>query len=152
MIRRLLGGLAVGFGLVLGVGGASADLIKKRSPHDVATTLDRLEKILKRKGLTVFARIDHAKGAASVKMALRPTALIIFGNPKLGTSLMQTQQTAGIDLPMKALAWRDASGFVWLAYERPADMARNRGIDPTHKAITTMTGALEKMTDAALKP
>ena len=151
MIRSMMGGLVLVFALALGAASASADLIKKRSTFDVKTTLDRFERILKEKGLKVFARIDHAKGAQSVKMNLRPTELIIFGNPKLGTKLMQSEQSIGIDLPMRALAWRDQTGFVWLAYERPADVARNHGVDPTDKAIKTMTNALDALTNAALK-
>jgi uncharacterized protein (DUF302 family) len=89
-------------------------LITIASQHSVEDTIDRLEAGLKAKGITVFARIDHAAGARSVEMALRPTEVLIFGSPKAGTPLMQTSQTIGLDLPLKALAWQDAAGKVWL--------------------------------------
>src|SRR5258705_10140439 len=76
--------------------------------------MQRLETAVKSKGMTVFAHIDHAAGAAEVGMTLRPTDLLIFGSPEGGTPLMQSAQTIGIDLPLKALVWEDAKGHVWL--------------------------------------
>lgn len=84
--------------------------------HPVKEALDRLEAALRAKGVAVFARIDHAAGAASVDMPLRPTEVLIFGNPKAGTPLMQANQTIGLDLPLKILAWQDAAGKTWLTY------------------------------------
>jgi uncharacterized protein (DUF302 family) len=84
------------------------------SPHDVKTTIDRLEAAAKAKGLTIFARIDHGVGAAAAGLQLRPTELLIFGNAKGGTPLMQEQQTTGLDLPLKTLAWQDSAGKTWL--------------------------------------
>jgi uncharacterized protein (DUF302 family) len=94
-----------------------------RSRSSVKATIDRLEASLKAGGVIVFARIDHAAGAISVGMSLRPTELLIFGNPKGGTPLMQANQTIGIDLPLKVLAWEDASGGVWVTYNDPAWLA-----------------------------
>jgi uncharacterized protein (DUF302 family) len=94
------------------------------SAFSVRDTIDRLERIATSKGLRVFARIDHAAGAAEVGMTLRPTELILFGNPRGGTPLMLDQQTAGIDLPIKALAWEDADGHVWLSYNEAAWLAQ----------------------------
>jgi len=128
------------------------DVISKKSAHTVSITIDRLENILKKKGITIFARVDHKKGAKSVDMKLRPTELLIFGNPKLGTPLMQSQQTVGIDLPMKALAWEDADGKVWLTYNKPTDMAARHHISDKEKVIKKMTGALGKFTDIATSP
>jgi uncharacterized protein (DUF302 family) len=91
-------------------------LVTVRSAHSVAETIDRLVSLVASRGLLVFARIDHARNAAEVNMELRPTELVIFGNPTGGTPLIQDQQTAGIDLPVKALAWEDADGAVWLTY------------------------------------
>lgn len=91
-------------------------LVTVASKHSVKDSLDRLEAALRAKGVTIFARIDHAAGAASVGLPLRPTELIIFGNPKAGTPLMQANQTAGLDLPLKVLAWEDGAGKVWLTY------------------------------------
>jgi uncharacterized protein (DUF302 family) len=97
--------------------------ITLRSSHGFATTLERLATALESKGITVFARIDHAAGAAGVGLELRPTTLVVFGNPAAGTPLMQAAQTAGLDLPLKALVWQDAQGEVMLSYNDPAWIA-----------------------------
>ncbi|MEX2165195.1 MAG: DUF302 domain-containing protein [Sulfuricaulis sp.] len=98
-------------------------LITVPSAHDAKTTMDRLEAVVKQKGMNVFARIDHAAGAAKVGKQLRPTEVLIFGNPQGGTPLMLCAQTAGIDLPLKALAWQDNTGKVWLGYNDPVWLA-----------------------------
>jgi uncharacterized protein (DUF302 family) len=103
-------------------------LIKIKSADSVRETMNRLEEIVKQRGLTVFARIDHAAGASKVGKSLRPTELLIFGNPKGGTPLMVCAQTTGIDLPLKALVWEDASRQVWLGYNDPAYLARRHGV------------------------
>ncbi len=126
-------------------------LVKKQSPHTVAVTLDRLSKILQSKGLTIFARVDHAAGAQKVGMKMLPTQLLIFGNPKAGTPLMMSNRTIGIDLPLKALAWRDEAGKVWLAYTSPAALKQRYNITDRDKVFGKITGALGKLTDAALK-
>ena len=82
--------------------------------------MDRLETEIRAQGITVFARIDHAAGAAEAGFTLRPTELLIFGNPRAGTPLMQSVQTIGIDLPLKTLVWQDASGKTWLSYNEPS--------------------------------
>ena len=102
-------------------------LIVVKSPHNPKDTMDRLEAVVKEKGLTIFARIDHAAGAAKVGKKLRPTELLIFGNPQGGTPLMECNQTIGIDLPLKALVWEDASGQVWLGYNDPEFLAQRHG-------------------------
>jgi uncharacterized protein (DUF302 family) len=102
-------------------------LIGVASAHSVKDSLDRLEASLKSAGIAVFARIDHAAGAKSVGMDLRPTEVLIFGNPKVGTPLMQASQTIGLDLPLKVLAWQDAAGKVWLTYTDMAWLARRHG-------------------------
>ena len=99
------------------------------SQHSVKATIDRLENVAKAKGLTIFARIDHAAGATSVGLPLRPTELLIFGNARGGTPLMQLAQTVGIDLPLKALAWEDAAGKTWLSYNEPAWLAERHGVE-----------------------
>jgi uncharacterized protein (DUF302 family) len=109
-------------------------------------TMDRLEAAVKAKGLTVFARVDHAAGAAAVGLPLRPTELLIFGNARGGTPLMQADQAVGIDLPLKALVYEDANGKVWLAYNNPAWLAQRHGlghdVDATVKALEAVTHAL----------
>src|SRR6478752_8462805 len=91
---------------------------------------ERLETELTAKGMTIFARIDHAAGAAQVDLPLRPTELLIFGSAKAGTPLMQSNQEVGIDLPLKALVWEDAEGKTWLAYNDPSWIAKRHGLGP----------------------
>lgn len=131
---------------------AGMGLVTKKSAHSVTQTLDRLEGALKDKGIVVFARIDHAAGAKKAGLHLRPTELLIFGNPKLGTPLMQSTQTIGIDLPLKVLAWEDENGQVWLTYNAPAFLANRHGITDRAQVLKKMTGALQKLTDVATKP
>jgi uncharacterized protein (DUF302 family) len=120
------------------------------SVHSAKETMDRLEADVKAKGLTVFARIDHAAGAKEVGMALRPTELLIFGNARGGTPLMQALQTTGIDLPLKALVWEDPGGKVWLSYNEPAWIAARHG-DPAQvsEATARLAGALAALAKAA---
>src|SRR5262245_15997360 len=99
----------------------AADGLKAiRSSYGPMETIDRLETEVKGKGMTVFARVDHSAGAAAVGLSLPPTVLLIFGNAKAGTPLMQSMQTIGIDLPLKALVWEDASGVTWISYNDPS--------------------------------
>ncbi len=115
-------------------------------------TMDRLEAEVKAKGLTVFARVDHAGGAAAVGLSLRPTELLIFGNARGGTPLMQANQVAGIDLPLKALVYEDASGKVWLAYEDPNWIAQRHELGAGVAAIVqTLTKVLEALAAHAVK-
>jgi uncharacterized protein (DUF302 family) len=107
---------------------AADGLVAVKSPHTAKETMDRVEKVVKQRGLNVFARIDHAAGAAKVGKTLRPTELIIFGNPQGGTPFMECAQSVGIDLPLKALVWQDASGQVWLGYNDPAFLAKRHGV------------------------
>ena len=131
---------------------APEGLISKKSAHSVQKTIDRLEAILKEKGVTVALRWSHSDRANAVDIPLRPTELLIFGNPKLGSHMFTSNQTAGIDLPMKALAWEDADGQVWLSYNDPAYFARRHGIEDRPEIVENMTGALNKFTDAATAP
>lgn len=93
---------------------AADGLIAVKSPRNAKETMNRFEELAKQKGLNVFARIDHAAGAAKIGKTLRPTEVLIFGNPQGGTPFMECAQSVGIDLPLKALVWEDASGQVWL--------------------------------------
>ncbi|MDH3444930.1 MAG: DUF302 domain-containing protein [Deltaproteobacteria bacterium] len=103
-------------------------LVSLKSPQGVTPTMDRLENLVTEKGLTIFARIDHAAGAAKIGKKLRPTQLLIFGNPQGGTPFMECQQTVGIDLPLKTLIWEDASGQVWLGYNDLEFLAQRHGV------------------------
>ena len=107
---------------------ADKGLIHLPSKHTVDETLQRLEELLKQKGVALFARIDHSGEAAKVGLEMRPTRLLIFGSPKAGTPLMQAAPTLAIDLPLKALSWQDAEGKVWLTYNDPAYLQRRHGV------------------------
>ena len=103
-------------------------LISMKSAHSVRETIDRLARIVTSKGMTVFARVDHAANATSVGMTLRPTELLVFGSPRGGTPLMEDRQTIGVDLPLRALAWQDADGVVWLTFEDARWLATRHGL------------------------
>jgi len=129
---------------------AADGLVTLPSSHGPNETMDRLEAEVKAKGMTVFARIDHAAGAAQVGLELRPTELLIFGNAKGGTPLMQAKQTIGIDLPLKALVWQDASGSTWLSYNDPRWLAERHGLGREVEAmVSAMTAALDAVARAA---
>ena len=131
--------------------GAADDLITKPSAFSVGQTLDRLEKIFAKKGITIFARVNHTAGAEKISAKLRPTEVIVFGNPKIGTPLMQSNQLIGIDLPLKVLAWQDDKGKTWIAYNDPQYLAKRHGITDKGKVFAKMAGALNNLTDAAIK-
>jgi len=138
--------------LVFSLSAWSADngLVIKQSPYSAVKTLDRWEQILKQKHIRVFARISHRQNAAGVGLKLRPTELLIFGNPKLGTHFFLSNQTAGIDLPMKAMAWEDANGKTWVAYNDPQYIADRHGIKDQADIIKKMKGALENFSNYAV--
>jgi uncharacterized protein (DUF302 family) len=125
-------------------------LVTVRSGHPVPDTIDRLASTVKSRGMIVFARVDHAANAAHVGMELRPTQLLIFGNAVAGTPLMQDRQTVGIDLPLKALAWEDPGGAVWLTYTDPQWLARRNGLGPASAgAVAAMESGLASVVEAA---
>ena len=103
----------------LSANAADNGIVSRPSSYSVPETLDRLESVVKAKGLTVFARIDHSGEAQKIGLKMRPTQLLIFGNPKTGTALMNSSPSIAIDLPLKALAWEDQNGKVWLSYNGP---------------------------------
>ena len=122
---------------------AGDGLVTLPSVHDFATTLRRLAQALEAKGLTIFASVDHAAGAANIGMTLRPTTMLMFGNAAGGTPLMQAAQTAGIDLPLKALVWQGKDGSVRLSYNDPGWIAERHGIsDSAASAVAGLRGAL----------
>jgi uncharacterized protein (DUF302 family) len=129
---------------------AAEGLTTIKSNFGPKDTMSRLEAEVKARGMTVFAHIPHDRGAAAVGLPLRPNDLLIFGNPKVGTSLMQSAPTIGIDLPLKVLVWQDAEGNTWLSYNDPAWLARRHGLDPDVEAtVKTLAGALAAVTAAA---
>ena len=112
-------------------------------------TLKRLEAELTARGLAIFARFDHAAGAAAAGLPLRPTTVVVFGQAKGGTPLMQAAQTIGIDLPLKALDWQDDEGRTWLSYNEPDWLARRHGLDgPAEPAVAALSSALRAIAQA----
>lgn len=127
-------------------------LIVRQSSFSVAETLDRLAALAQERGINVAARVDHAAAAGTVEMELRPIQVLIFGNPRLGTPLMQSNPTIGIDLPLKVLAWEDADGVVNVAYNDPAFLRGRHAIDDRDESFEAMANALDALTAAATTP
>ncbi len=142
--------LILGLGLAIPAGTAAAGegMIVKKSQFGAVETLDRFEKIAKSKGITVFARIDHAAGAGRVGHTMAPTQVLIFGNPKMGTPLMRATRSIAIDLPLKLLAWEDDGGS-WIAYNDPDYLAKRHG-NTVNEVLAKMAGTLDKLTNAAI--
>jgi uncharacterized protein (DUF302 family) len=138
-------------GLALGVlFMATNGLVAIQSSLGPAETMDRLVSEVRAKGLTIFARVDHAAGAKEAGLPLRPTEVLIFGNARGGTPLMQVNQTIGIDLPIKVLVWQDAAGSTWISYNDPAWLANRHGLGPeVEPAVKAMTGLLSALVHAA---
>jgi uncharacterized protein (DUF302 family) len=136
-----------------GLAMAIEGLISAKSAFEPAETLNRMVSSIEVRGLTVFARIDHAAAAAQVGLALRPTTVIIFGNARGGTPVMQLAQTTGIDLPLKALVWQDESMATWLSYNDPLWFVQRHGIDasasPALKAMSSALAAIALDSTAA---
>jgi uncharacterized protein (DUF302 family) len=131
---------------------ADNGIISVKSSHQVKATADRLENTLKQKGMTVFIRINHAEGAQKVGKKLRPTELVVFGNPKVGTPLMQCRQSTAIDLPQKALIWEDQEGTVWFSYNDPNYLVERHGITGCAEVIKKIEKALSNFAKAATMP
>ena len=131
---------------------AAEGVITQQSMHDVKATADRLESLLKSKGMTVFDRISHSDGAKGVGIELRPTELIIFGNPRVGSPLMQCSQSAAIDLPQKALIWEDAEGKTYISYNDPAYIKNRHNIKDCEEVLTKISNALANFAKGAAAP
>ena len=128
----------------------SADgMVNVKSDFDVATTADRLETIIKQKGLTLFNRIKHSEAAAGVGIKLRETELIILGNPKVGSPLMKCQQSIAIDLPQKALVWKDENQAVWISYNDPQYLVKRHELKGCEKVLAKIDGVLANITKLA---
>jgi len=159
LIAVLLTAIGIGIGLQLLLGHAraatgrthmenAAGLLTRPSNHSVAETLDRLEAELRAKGIAVFGRIDHSGEATKAGLSLRPTQVLVFGNPRGGTPVMQAVQTAAIELPLKALAWEDAAGKVWLSTDNPELLRRRFGVD---SSLLKPLAAVGPLLDAAAR-
>ena len=128
-----------------------AGLTSVRSSFDPKETMNRLDAEVRARGLTVFARIDHAAGAVEAGLELRPTELIIFGNARGGTPLMQASQTAGIDLPLKTLVWQDAAGKTWVSYNEPSWIVHRHGLGVKAEVVDKLSAALSTIAQKATK-
>ncbi|MFK7892645.1 MAG: DUF302 domain-containing protein [Granulosicoccus sp.] len=120
-----------------------------QSPYNVSTTIDKLASILDEKGMSVFGRVDHAANAEKAGLSLRPTELLIFGNPKIGTPLMNCAQSVALDLPQKMLAWEDADGQTYLTWNDPMHLKSRHGIEGCDEIIDRVSGALSSFARAA---
>ena len=130
---------------------AADGLVAIKSPYSAKATMDKFETIVKDKGLNIFARIDHAGGAAKIGKTLRATEVLIFGNPQGGTPFMECAQSVGIDLPLKALVWEDATSQVWLGYNDPVYLAQRHGVSQCPVA-ENLRKALAGFAAAAVAP
>jgi uncharacterized protein (DUF302 family) len=149
LFRRLASGLAL---TLFAIGALAAEgLIAVKSPRSAKDTMSRLEEVVKQRGLNVFARIDHAAGAAKIGKTLRPTELLIFGSPQGGTPFMECEQTVGIDLPLKALVWEDGAGQVWLGYNDPAFLAQRHAVAQC-PVVENLRKALTGIAESATAP
>ncbi|MEN8141644.1 MAG: DUF302 domain-containing protein [Thermodesulfobacteriota bacterium] len=143
---------AISFFLFSSLALADSGLVSIKSSHPVKETADRLEKSIGAKGLTLFKRIDHSAGAREAGQKLRPTQLLIFGDPKVGTPLMQCGQTMAIDLPQKVLVWQDEEGQVWFSYNEPEYLAKRHGIRGCLAVIKKVQTVLANFAQAATAP
>lgn len=150
-MHRAILTIFLGLFVLLAPAANASGLALTRSAYSVAETIDRLEAALRAKGLTIFARIDHGANARRIGVDLRPVQLLIFGSPKIGSQLLTSNPMVGLDLPMKALAWEDDDGKVWLAYNRPQYLADRYDIRDRAAVIAKMKGALEKFANAATR-
>ena len=128
---------------------AADEIIRVKATGTVPEVTDRLETAVTGAGATVFARIDHGAGAESVGTPIGGSELLIFGNPELGTPVLQADRLAGLYLPLKVLTYEDAEGAVWLAYEDPEDIFDELEVPKDAEALKKMSGALQKLTAAA---
>lgn len=150
MMRVLLGRLLVVVLMGFSVSVLAAEgMVTVKSSHGVKATADKLESVLKEKGMTVMARVNHQQGAEKAGLALRPTEVVIFGNPKVGTPLMQCAQSVAIDLPQKALIWEDENGDTWLGYNDPGYLKSRHGIEGCDPVLQKVNGALAGFAKAA---
>jgi uncharacterized protein (DUF302 family) len=127
-------------------------LITKASAHSFSETLARFDAALLAMNMTIFGRVDHAGGAAAAGLSLRPTMLILFGNPRGGTPLMQAVQPIGLELPLKMLIWEDAAGVTQLSYDDPVWLARRFGVDAALPSIKALSSALADLAAVATQP
>ena len=147
-MRKLIFGTILGCLLSTAVA-ADEGIIRVKSTHSVSVTADRLENVLVAKGMTVFARVDHAAGAKKAGKTLPPTELLIFGNPKVGTPLMLCSRSIAIDLPQKALIWQDSAGDTWISYNDPQFLKLRHNTQGCDEVLKKVSMALGNFTNKA---
>ena len=128
---------------------SAGDVIKKASGHSVKATMNKFEKLIKSKGLTVFARFDHQENASGVNMKMNESEVLIFGNPKGGTVLMQNDPAVALDLPLRVAVYKDKNGKVWMSYHNPQNLKDSYNVATAGKVLNKIEGALDKLTTAA---
>lgn len=147
-MRTLL--LAISLLLLMAFSANAAEgMVDVASSFGVKETGDRLESVLNEKGMTIFKRVKHSEAAEKVGVELRETELIIFGNPKVGSPLMRCQQSVAIDLPQKALIWKDSDGKTWISYNDPRYLEKRHDISNCEEVIAKIEKALAGITKAA---
>ena len=142
--------LVSGLGLFMS-GVASADIVKKSSVHSVKETMDKFEALVKSKGMNIFARVDHTKNAAGIDMKMNDAEVLIFGNPKGGTVLMNQDVAVSLALPLRVAVYKDQTGKVWLSYHNPQDLKGSYDVAGGAKVLNKVEGALDKLTTAVTK-
>ncbi len=130
---------------------SASDIVKKSSSHSVKETMDKFETLIKSKGLTVFARINHTKNAADIDMAMNDAEVIIFGNPKGGTVLMKNDVATSLDLPLRVAVYKDNDDKVWISYHNPQALKDSYNISSGEKVLNKVEGALGKLTSIVAK-
>ncbi|PIQ25579.1 hypothetical protein COW36_21285 [bacterium (Candidatus Blackallbacteria) CG17_big_fil_post_rev_8_21_14_2_50_48_46] len=127
-------------------------MISMPSHHSVAVTVDRLERLIREKGLSFFGKIDHRANAERIKLSLRPTVLVLFGNPQAGTLLMHQEQSFGLDLPLKYLVWQTSDGKVYITWNNPYFLAKRHGVDAGHELLSKSSQLLTSLAQQAGAP
>ncbi|MGE0724065.1 MAG: DUF302 domain-containing protein [Alphaproteobacteria bacterium] len=130
----------------------AAEPVTRQSAVEFATTVERLKAEIEKRGATIVAVVDHAAAARANGLELRPTTAIIFGNPRLGTPVMASNQAAGLDLPMRIVVWQDAASKTWIGYRRPSELAADHSIKDRDDVIERIAAALDGIAGAAARP
>lgn len=130
---------------------SAGDIVKKASAHSVKETMDKFEAVVKSKGMSIFARVDHKKNAAGVDMKMNDAEVLIFGNPKGGTVLMQNDIAVSLDLPLRVAVYQDKDDKVWLSYHNPQGLKESYDVAGGVKVLNKVEGALDKLTTAVTK-
>ncbi|MGH8639284.1 MAG: DUF302 domain-containing protein [Burkholderiales bacterium] len=151
IVSNLLRTGLVGLSFIAGTGFAAQGVVSLKSARPVKETIDSFERAARARGLNIFLRVDHAAGAQKIGKSLRPTELLVFGNPQGGTPLMECSQSTGIDLPLKVLAWEDTSGQVWLGYNDPVYLIERHGAKDCSPVAEKLRKALAAMAEESVK-